>query len=380
MKILFISRGYPSNKYPMHGIFEFDQAKAISNLGHEVVFASVDMRSIRRKRKWGFEKLKKDNISIYCINIPVGNIPKKALDYFSKMATVILYKRIKKIEGKFDIIHAHFTNIGYYSSKIKDLDDTSFVVTEHSSSMMMNLVSDRLRKVAGLTYPKADRVIAVSPALRTVIKKEFNIDSVYIPNMVDTDTFMYHNREKSDTFTFITVGNLIYRKRMDLTVEAFSKAFRENENVSLIIIGEGEEREKIEKIIRREELGNRVKLKGRLDRKEICKYLKESDCFVLPSRAETFGVVYIEAMAVGLPVIATKCGGPEAFINQDNGLLINTDSLDELVNAMKYMYNNISSFDQFNIASSTFDDFSPVNVGNRIVDEYRIALNRRKYD
>ena len=239
MKILFISRGYPSNKYPMHGIFEFDQAKAISNLGHEVVFASVDMRSIRRKRKWGFEKLKKDNISIYCINIPVGNIPKKALDYFSKMATVILYKRIKKIEGKFDIIHAHFTNIGYYSSKIKDLDDTSFVVTEHSSSMMMNLVSDRLRKVAGLTYPKADRVIAVSPALRTVIKKEFNIDSVYIPNMVDTDTFMYHNREKSDTFTFITVGNLIYRKRMDLTVEAFSKAFRENENVSLIIIGEG---------------------------------------------------------------------------------------------------------------------------------------------
>ena len=102
--------------------------------------------------------------------------------------------------------------------------------------------------------------------------------------------------------------------------------------------------------------------------------------FVLPSRAETFGVVYIEAMAVGLPVIATKCGGPEAFINQDNGLLINTDSLDELLNAMKYMYNNISSFDQFNIASSTFDDFSPVNVGNRIVDEYRIALNRRKYD
>ena len=60
MKVLIISRGYPTGKYPLNGIFEFDQAKALANLGHKVIFASVDMRSIRRIRKWGIEKIKKE--------------------------------------------------------------------------------------------------------------------------------------------------------------------------------------------------------------------------------------------------------------------------------------------------------------------------------
>ena len=59
MYILIVASGYPTEKYKLNGIFEFDQAVALSKMGHKVIYACVDLRSIRRKRKWGFEQLEK---------------------------------------------------------------------------------------------------------------------------------------------------------------------------------------------------------------------------------------------------------------------------------------------------------------------------------
>jgi len=378
MKVLLISRGYPSDKYPTHGIFEFDQAKAIANLGHKVILASIDMRSIRRKRKWGFEKFEKDGVLIYGVNFPIGRGPNFILNFFSTIALRILYRRIEKEQGKPDIMHAHFTRIGYVAAKLKEDVDIPLVITEHSSEMMKQPINNSLKRIANYAYHKADRVIAVSPALSKVIESNFKIDAIYVPNIVDTSNFQYKEKNTRD-FTFITVGNLIYRKRMDLTVEAFSKAFENVDNVKLMVIGEGEERKKLEDIIKRDKLDKKVVLKGRLDRNAISKYMNQSDCFVLASRAETFGVVYIEAMASGLPVIATKCGGPEGFVNEENGILIPVDDMDALVDAMKWMYENIKIYNKEYISKSIIEKFSYKIVSEKIVEIYKdIIVTQRK--
>ena len=70
MRIFIVSRGYPSEKYVTNGIFEFDQAKALARNGHEVIFLVNDIRSLRRKRKWGRESLEKDGVKIESLNIP----------------------------------------------------------------------------------------------------------------------------------------------------------------------------------------------------------------------------------------------------------------------------------------------------------------------
>lgn len=74
MYILIVARGYPSERYKMNGIFEFDQAKALAKAGHKVIYAAIDVRSIRHKRQWGFESFKKDGVQIEAINIPCGGI------------------------------------------------------------------------------------------------------------------------------------------------------------------------------------------------------------------------------------------------------------------------------------------------------------------
>ena len=71
---------------------------------------------------------------------------------------------------------------------------------------------------------------------------------------------------------------------------------------------------------------------------EVSSILAHADIFVLASRKETFGIVYVEAMAKGLPVIATKCGGPEEFVNKENGILVPVDNVEELSKAMLLMY------------------------------------------
>ena len=92
MYILIIARGYPTEKYKMNGIFEFDQAKALAQAGHKVIYAGIDVRSIRKWRKWGFESFVKDGVQIEAINIACGRIPNYILNKIKKDSLNRIYK------------------------------------------------------------------------------------------------------------------------------------------------------------------------------------------------------------------------------------------------------------------------------------------------
>ena len=78
MYILIIARGYPTEKYKMNGIFEFDQAKALVQAGHKVIYTAVDVRSIRRCRKWGFESFEKYGVKLKPLIFQVEGYPKQS--------------------------------------------------------------------------------------------------------------------------------------------------------------------------------------------------------------------------------------------------------------------------------------------------------------
>lgn len=374
MYVLFIARGYPTKRYKTYGIFEFDQAKALVEQGCKVVYAAVDLRSVRRWRKWGIRKQLINDVNIYEINIPLGRVPKPLLRKTSIMALKILYKKIIRDQGKPDIIHAHFTDQAYAASMLKDATNIPLIVTEHSSQINKENIKDELFKIAKTAYHKADCLIAVSPSLAKEIKKKFYKDSVYIPNIVDLNIFKYKGKRQSESYNFVSVGNLIDTKRMDLLIEAFYEAFGDNSKVTLTIFGEGNKRRILENLIAKYNLGSQVKLMGLCSRKKIAEQLEKSDCFVLASQSETFGVAYIEALAMGVPVIATKCGGPEAFVDESNGLLIDVDNKEQLIEAMQYMYNNINKYNGKDISKNIKEKFSPKSVAKSIIEVYKEVL------
>ncbi len=376
MYTLFITRGYPTEKYKTNGIFEYDQAKALVKQGCKVVYAAIDVRSIRRWRKWGIQREYKDGVHIYAINIPLGRVPKKILRTFSFLGLKLLYKKIVKEKGVPDILHAHFTGPAFSASKLKEITDIPLVITEHFSQINREEISEDLFKIAKMAYNKADALIAVSPALAKKIHINFGINPIYIPNIVDLDVFKYEDKEESEYFNFVSTGNLIETKRMDLTIEAFYRAFGNNSKVTLTIFGQGPERKKLEHLINKYNLNSQVKLMGLCTREEIAKQLKQCDCFVLVSQSETFGVAYIEALAMGVPVIATKCGGPEAFVNEKNGLMVNVNDVEELTEALIYMYNNINMYDRKSISIEIQNKFSSEVVANKIINIYKEYLKK----
>lgn len=376
LKILIVSRGYPTKKYPMNGIFEFDQAKALVDLGHKVIYAAVDLRSIRRTRKWGFESFIKEGVQVEAVNIPCGRIPNSILAKIHIIALKKLYKSIHDRYGRPDVIHSHFLKCGYATACIFKDKGIPLVLTEHLSSMNKKNLDPDLMKLGEYTYTNFSKVISVSTLLSNNLREKFGVESVVIPNIVDTESFnINHKVLNKDAFKFITVGSLIERKGIDLLIDAFNMAFQENKKVRLYIYGDGPERKTLENMIQQYGLGDQVFIMGLKDRKEIAKQMSNSQCFVLPSKLETFGVVFIEAMAMGLPVIATSCGGPEDFVTDQNGMLIPKNNIDSLVRALKEMYHSAENFDRVLISNITKNKFSATNVASKLTNLYSEILN-----
>lgn len=379
MYILIIARGYPTEKYKMNGIFEFDQAKALVQAGHKVIYAAVDVRSIRRWRKWGFESFGQDGVQVEAINIPGGSIPKTILQKMQMQGLKNLYKKIETKYGKPDIIHTHFLGYGKISTKVLAKQNIPIVLTEHLSAMNNKDLEPSLITLGNETYTKVDKLITVSEALANNIEEKFEVKATVIPNMVDTESFNYINsKNENDEYVFVSTGGLIPRKSMDMLVDSFNIAFKDKKKVKLYIFGEGAERSKLEQMIAKYKLTEQIFLMGLRDRKEISKRMHESSCFVLASKLETFGVAYIEALAAGLPVIATNCGGPEEFVHKYNGILIEVDDAEALTNSMLKMYNESNKFDREKISKEMVHKFSAEIIAKRLTEIYRSALKDRR--
>ncbi len=378
MKVFIVCRGYPTGKYVTNGIFEFDQAKALAAREHEVIYLAVDLRSIRRWRKWGFENLTKDNVRIKAVNIPLGRFPKKILHLFGIIGLSLVYKQAIKEFGKPDVIHAHFTDSAYISLNALSRTNVPIVMTEHSSTINKENIDPKDRKIASYVYARVDAVYTVSPALQNRIKQNFGVHTQYIPNIVDLEAFKYEeNKKKSDVFSIVSVGNLIPLKRMNVLIDGFAEFVKQYPNSKLIIFGEGSERIQLEKQIHILGLTEKATLMGSRKRSEIAQALHLADCFALVSSSETFGVAYIEALACGVPVIATTCGGPEGFVHEENGLLIPVDDKATLVDALTHMYKNSDNYDREMISKEISDKFSPDVIATELENTYKEILVRK---
>ena len=99
-----------------------------------------------------------------------------------------------------------------------------------------------------------------------------------------------------------------------------------------------------------------------------------ANAFVLASRFEAFGVVFIEALSAGLPVIGTKSGGPEEIINDANGILVDINNVDQLSNAMEVLYKNYNMYNPEIIRKYAIDNYSEDIIADQIIEKYNYVI------
>ncbi len=378
MYILIVARRFPPDGTSDGGIFERDQARALADMGYKVVYASIDLRSIRRKRKWGMRNFQADGIDVFEISVPVGAVKKELSDFIGKYALRYLYRSIKANCGVPDIVHAHFLDEAVLAADLCEKEKIPLVITEHSSKMNTADLPSSTTKRARKAYSHAAQVITVSKALKIKIKQNTGIDAIVVPNIVDVKTFAMKKERTSSSknqFQFVSAGNLIKGKGYDLLIDAFAEVLRKYPECELIIWGDGPEYKHLSRQTKELGISDKIKLGKRQNRETLAESYSNADAFVLASHSETFGVAYIEAMAAGLPVIATKCGGPEDFIRPSNGILIPVNNQSELENAMIFMIEHRSDYDSNQISDYATTRFSPKRIANELTDVYKSIIS-----
>jgi len=235
-----------------------------------------------------------------------------------------------------DIIHGHSALWGgVLGAAIASKHNLPFLVTEHASVIPRKIAGPREQKSAEKAYHSADKNYAVSESLVVDLKSIINVKNLEFeitPHMVDSKFEYVESPSSKDGFTWLTVGNLVDDKGHDTLLRAFAKF--ENSNSNLIIVGDGPHLASLKSLAESLGVSDNVEFKGLVSREEVPNEFVNCHALIHPSRYETQGIVILEALATGRPVISTKCGGPNKVIKEGDGYLIPIDDEDAICDAM----------------------------------------------
>ena len=235
-----------------------------------------------------------------------------------------LVGRYIRRHGRPDVLLLHSALKGEVALWAKSSLGLPFVVVEHSSAFARGLLgSEELERCRAVFEGAGDRR-AVSRSLQGQLSALYGLEFGILPNFLADGEFRGAPRSEpraGDRYTVLSIGALTGNKNHLMLVEAFAIGLGSDPRFELVIAGEGPERERIGAAVSRLGLEDRVRMPGAVSRSQVPGLLARADLFVLPSVYETFGVAAVEALAAGVPVVATRSGGPEDIVSPDVGTL-----------------------------------------------------------
>jgi glycosyltransferase involved in cell wall biosynthesis len=330
MHVLMLPSWYSTTDKPWRGTFIKDQAMALSRAGIEVGVAYVERRGLHRLSVRGLH----DSHFQVASEVDEG-IPTVRMKGWSTFAQTVpgsllwcrltrgLAETYARTHGTPDLIHGHAALWGGYAAKLASVAlGCPYLITEHSSDVLTRKLSPFKSAHAAAAYRHAAAVISVSSKLQASVDAVAGQPlSTVIPNTVDT-TYFQPVASPAHPFTFLAVSDLVGYKRVDLLLRAFARIRMRSAACRLVIVGGGKAAARLQALARWLGLQQVVHFTGPLARPSVRDWMRQANALVLASTFETFGVVLIEAMASGLPVLATRCGGPEEIVSEESGLLV----------------------------------------------------------
>lgn len=376
---------FPNPAEPYRGIFVADQARATASAVDWSVVAPVPWVPRFAARLFNKPYVRGDaefdGRPLLRPRYPV--LPKRVL--YATVAPMIALTARPAFERACSAVGARFVHAhelypsGAAARRLCARSGLPYVLTVHGLDLYSNLGNPRWRAEIVAAAHYAAGVVCVGTRLAHDCVVELEMDSrrvIVIPNTYDTDRFRAFERKRDSARTrIVTLGRLSHEKGHDVLLEAFSRALAAGAEMTLTLIGDGPERSALESQAAKLGISEQVSFTGTLLGEQVPVVFRESDVFVLPSRHEGFGVALIEAMATGLPVVATRSGGPQDIVTEADGLLTDPDDAAALADAMLRLLNTIDVYDCAAIARRTAERFSPRSVGERLSRLYWEVLH-----
>jgi glycosyltransferase involved in cell wall biosynthesis len=386
--VLFLPSWYPDADRPIAGIFFRDLALAMRRQGHKVgVVAAPSARSLRRlgrvRRPSDLRSATTteddEGVATYRVLtwnwLPVGRAPRGAT-WLALLAGARLVDRYVRDHGRPDLIHAQGVLLGgCLAVRAGRRHGVPVLIAEHSSAFLRGMIGPRQASLAGDAFAQADALAAVSAALRDAMAVHAPGRQIeVVGNFVDTSYFApAETAPACPPFLVCSVGFLRPVKGFDVLVEGFAAGLR-GRQARLTIAGDGPELPRLAAAVRALGVADSVDFPGALDRQGVRELLRSSHAFALASHAETFGVALVEAMACGLPVAATRCGGPEDIVEPSSGLLVPPGDAKALGQALLSLMDGRGRYDAETIRRRCWERFGEPAIVGRLSDIYEDVL------
>jgi glycosyltransferase involved in cell wall biosynthesis len=285
----------------------------------------------------------------------------------------------------FDLIHAHFTYPdGVVAVRLSQHYRVPVLITEHAPWQSWLEKYPRVRRQAIWASRASEFHLPVSCYVRNTIV-HFAGESkklVVIPVGVNDSVFVtLPDGRMPDPNKILYVGRLHSIKGVDILFKALGQLINRLPELHLVLVGGGFlyrnyriQEEKLRRLALELGLERHVEFVGFKSLPEVAEFMRTSSLLVLPSRAESFGAVLVEALACGTPVVATRCGGPEDIVTKEVGVLVPKEDVDALANGIEVVLARRETYDPTRLRSYALQNFSWENIARQLVDLYSKAI------
>jgi teichuronic acid biosynthesis glycosyltransferase TuaC len=374
----------------IEGIFVKEQVKYLKEYFAEVYVIAPHTIWNKYLLKKHCENYTWDNVHIYypeLVNFPLPYVPDHMKKAWLIKETRDIRKLISSEKMAFDLIHAHYTWYpGAVALSLKKEFSVPVVITEHTSTTLYKALQ-RKDPYFLKTWSHCDAVIRVNSRDLSKIKS-FNKNTFFIPNGFDEERLYLLDKEESrmrlamavdipldkNAVIIFSLGFLTEVKGHRYLIKAIDEILQERKDVLCLIGGPGPLKRKLQIQIDDAHLRNHVKLMDFVNDEELVLLMNACDIFVLPSLSESFGIVQLEAMACGRPVVATRNGGSEEIvISEDYGYLAEAGNVSQLAKTIQFAMER--NWDERKIKEYACG-FSWKNIARKIVSVYENVEER----
>lgn len=381
-RVIFVAGWYPNEDHPLNGIFIQRHARAVSpwcDVG--VVYVHQSMHRFRREMVVTVEE-GIPTVRIYLPRPPFGNIPLDLI-YLNTVNSRLVHalrgiRTLVRTLGGVDIIHLHeIRPMGLAAVLAARRYRVPLVTTEHSSEYHVAPLFGIERRKCQTILEESALVLPVSHALEldlNAIAPE--VEYRIIPNVVDTSSFTPSSGSKAYLRKRLIHVSLLDdgQKNVSGLLDALARLRKIRDDFELHIVGDGPDREILECQSKSLNLSDIVVYHGMVTEDRVRALLRQAHVFVLNSPYETFGIAGIEALASGVPVISTRCGGPEEYIDNSNGILIDVGDTDGLIDAINTMLDSWQMYDRDALHGAIVRKYSEEIIGKALASVYEDML------
>jgi glycosyltransferase involved in cell wall biosynthesis len=371
LKVLVITNWYPTQESPAKAVWVREHAKAAGTFAEvRVLHCAGPDRTLKPlwKAEPETDETLREGIRTYRLWYRQPPLP---LVSYLMYSWAIFRAFLQIVDQGFrpDVIHVQVYDAAGPALLIGKLNRIPVVVSEHFSSFPRKLLGRLDIFKAWLAFRWADAVLPVSRTLQRAIE-DYGIRAHFqvIPNAVDSRLFYPAPAPKTEGSRkhILFTGQLAPVKGVPCLLHALSRLAGKRSDWHVDIVGDGNAREEYQHLAADLRLADRVTFHGIKTRHQVAEFMRRADLFVLSSLCETFSAPAIEALSAGIPVVSTRCGGPEEFITEGVGVLVSPGDADSLAGGLDYMLDHLHRYAPVYLSQYAKERFSLERVGAQL--------------